>query len=53
MAYRADGDARGQQLLSCSLLDVYSKRVDNWMVDELREVIDALEDRIKRVASHQ
>jgi (p)ppGpp synthase/HD superfamily hydrolase len=36
-----------------SLLDVYSKRVDNWMVDELREVIDALEDRIKRVASHQ
>jgi (p)ppGpp synthase/HD superfamily hydrolase len=36
-----------------SLLDVYSKRVDNWMVDELREVIDALEDRIKRVASHR
>jgi hypothetical protein len=26
-----------------SLLDVYTRRVDNWMVDELREVIDALE----------
>jgi (p)ppGpp synthase/HD superfamily hydrolase len=29
-----------------SLLDVYSKRVDNWMVDELREVIDALEHEV-------
>ena len=48
MAYRADGDARGQQLLSCSLLDVYSKRVDNWMVDELREVIDSLESEVGR-----
>ena len=36
-----------------SLLDVYAQRVDNWMVDELREVIDALDDRIKRVASHR
>lgn len=26
-----------------SLLEVYAKRIDNWMVDELREVIDALE----------
>ena len=33
-----------------SLLDVYSKRVDNWMVDELREVIDALERELGRSA---
>ena len=33
-----------------SLLDVYSKRVDNWMVDELREAIDALEHEIGRSA---
>jgi (p)ppGpp synthase/HD superfamily hydrolase len=26
-----------------SLLEVYAQRIDNWMVDELREVIDALE----------
>jgi hypothetical protein len=26
-----------------SLLSVYKKRVNNWMVDELREVIDKLE----------
>jgi (p)ppGpp synthase/HD superfamily hydrolase len=26
-----------------SLLGVYARRIDNWMVDELREVIDALE----------
>jgi hypothetical protein len=50
LAYRADGDARGQQLLSCSLLDVYSKRVDNWMADELREVPDALEREVGRSA---
>ena len=24
-----------------SLLDVYAQRIDNWMVDELREVIDS------------
>jgi len=61
--YRAHGDELWQRFnvkdpqqhlwYYRSLLDVYSKRVDNWMVDELREVIDALEDRIKRVASHQ
>ena len=33
-----------------SLLDVYSQRVDNWMVDELREVIDALEREVGRSA---
>ena len=33
-----------------SLLDVYSKRVENWMVDELREVIDALERELGRSA---
>jgi len=33
-----------------SLLDVYSKRVDNWMVDALREVIDALEREVGRSA---
>jgi (p)ppGpp synthase/HD superfamily hydrolase len=27
-----------------SLLQVYTQRIDNWMVDELRDVIDALED---------
>jgi hypothetical protein len=31
-----------------SLLDVYAQRVDNRMVDELREVIDELEDAIGR-----
>lgn len=29
-----------------SLLEVYADRIDNWMVDELREVIDALEQAI-------
>ena len=33
-----------------SLLDVYAQRIDNWMVDELREVIDALEQRISQSA---
>ena len=33
-----------------SLLDVYSTRVNNWMVDELREVIDALEREVGRSA---
>ena len=33
-----------------SLLDVYAQRVDNWMVDELREVIDALERDVGRSA---
>jgi (p)ppGpp synthase/HD superfamily hydrolase len=33
-----------------SLLEVYSGRVNNWMVDELREVIDALEHEIGRSA---
>jgi (p)ppGpp synthase/HD superfamily hydrolase len=33
-----------------SLLDVYAQRVDNWMVDELREVIDALEQGINQSA---
>ena len=33
-----------------SLLEVYSKRIHNWMVDELREVIDALEQEIRRSA---
>lgn len=31
-----------------SLLEVYAERVHNWMVDELREVIDDLEDAIDR-----
>src|SRR5271154_4453002 len=31
-----------------SLLDVYSKRIDNWLLDELREVIDALERKVGR-----
>jgi hypothetical protein len=31
-----------------SLLDVYAQRVDNWMVRELREVIDALDDTIRQ-----
>jgi (p)ppGpp synthase/HD superfamily hydrolase len=31
-----------------SLLDVYAQRVDNWMVDELRDVIDALERGISQ-----
>ncbi|MGH3959361.1 HD domain-containing protein [Mycobacterium sp.] len=29
-----------------SLLEVYTDRIDNWMVDELRDVIDALEHEI-------
>lgn len=29
-----------------SLLEVYENRIDNWMVDELRDVIDALEREI-------
>ena len=33
-----------------SLLDVYSNRVDNWVVDELREVVDALEREVGRSA---
>ena len=33
-----------------SLLDVYVQRVDNWMVDELSEVIDALEREIRQSA---
>jgi (p)ppGpp synthase/HD superfamily hydrolase len=33
-----------------SLLEVYTDRVDNWMVDELREVIDALEHEIGQSA---
>jgi hypothetical protein len=32
------------------LLDVYARRVDNSMVDELREVIDGLEREIGRSA---
>jgi len=31
-----------------SLLEVYAQRLDNWMVDELREVIDALEREVGR-----
>jgi len=31
-----------------SLLDVYAQRVDNWMVGELREVIDELEEAIRQ-----
>ena len=58
--FRADGDELWQRFnvkdpqqhlwYYRSLLDVYSKRVDNWMVDELREVIDALEREIGRSA---
>jgi (p)ppGpp synthase/HD superfamily hydrolase len=33
-----------------SLLDVYTDRADNWMVDELRDVIDALERAISQSA---
>jgi (p)ppGpp synthase/HD superfamily hydrolase len=33
-----------------SLLEVYAQRVDNWMVDELREVIDKLEQGINQSA---
>ena len=33
-----------------SLLEVYAQRVDNWMVDELREVIDALEYEVGQSA---
>jgi hypothetical protein len=51
--YRAHGDELWQRFSVTgpqdhlwyyrSLLKVYAKRVDNWMVNELREVIDALE----------
>ena len=34
----------------CSLLEVYSERIDNWMVDELRGVIDALEYAVRQSA---
>jgi (p)ppGpp synthase/HD superfamily hydrolase len=33
-----------------SLLQVYAQRIDNWMVDELREVVDALEHEVGRSA---
>jgi (p)ppGpp synthase/HD superfamily hydrolase len=33
-----------------SLLDVYARRLDNWMVGELREVIDVLEAAIRQSA---
>src|SRR5271168_5190793 len=33
-----------------SLLEVYTDRVDNWMADELRDVIDALENAIRQSA---
>ena len=33
-----------------SLLEVYAQRIDNWMVDELREVIDKLEQGINQSA---
>jgi hypothetical protein len=33
-----------------SPLDVYAQRVDNWMVDELRQVIDELEQAVSRSA---
>jgi (p)ppGpp synthase/HD superfamily hydrolase len=33
-----------------SLFKVYKKRIQNWMVEELREVIDALEYEIRRSA---
>jgi (p)ppGpp synthase/HD superfamily hydrolase len=33
-----------------SLLKVYSERIHNWMVDELREVIDTLEHAIRQTA---
>jgi (p)ppGpp synthase/HD superfamily hydrolase len=36
-----------------SLLEVYTERVDNWMVDELRDVIDALEGAIHQSAFRQ
>jgi (p)ppGpp synthase/HD superfamily hydrolase len=31
-----------------SLLEVYAKRVQNWMVDELRRVLDELEQAVRR-----
>jgi (p)ppGpp synthase/HD superfamily hydrolase len=31
-----------------SLLEVYAERINNWMVDELRDVIDALEYEIRQ-----
>ena len=31
-----------------SLLQVYAQRIDNWMVHELRDVVDALEDAIRQ-----
>jgi (p)ppGpp synthase/HD superfamily hydrolase len=33
-----------------SLLEVYSERIHNWMVDELRDVVDALERGIRQSA---
>ena len=36
-----------------SLLEVYAERINNWMVDELRDVIDALEDAIRQSAFRQ
>ena len=33
-----------------SLLEVYAERINNWMVDELRRVIDALEQAIRQPA---
>jgi (p)ppGpp synthase/HD superfamily hydrolase len=33
-----------------SLLEVYTDRIDNWMVDELRDVIEALESEITEFA---
>jgi (p)ppGpp synthase/HD superfamily hydrolase len=33
-----------------SLLDVYAQRINNWMVGELREVIDALEEAVSTSA---
>jgi (p)ppGpp synthase/HD superfamily hydrolase len=33
-----------------SLLQVYAQRIDNWMVDELRRVVDALERAIRQSA---
>ena len=31
-----------------SLLQVYAQRIDNWMVHELRDVVDGLEDAIRQ-----
>ena len=58
--FRADGDELWQRFsvkdpqdhlwYYRSLLEVYAQRVDNWMVAELREVIDALEREVGRSA---